>query len=224
MCVWRKMTRRPVIFFWNSGKYVQMGSQDLTWTHTALIWWCYFKQFSAGRLAALIAFQSPLFYHHHFRHTYIQSVSPPSVSFLSLGWEVSKKQFRSWAGGGLDCFRDILGLIDLFAFGWVMFSCCFPLTRWWWWASFFLVMLLFYFCSFVKHTQCWFWWSIELTLKETVFLFFPEIRRRYSTLGCIWMMAELLNPQLFSSPRSSLAKSFYPPILLLRLPHLHRVS
>ena len=36
----RKKARRLVILFWNSGKHVQRGSQDLTRTQAALIWWC----------------------------------------------------------------------------------------------------------------------------------------------------------------------------------------
>lgn len=56
------------ILFWNSRKHVQMGSYRLTHVYAALIRWCYFKQFSVGRLAALIAFQSPFFYHHPILH------------------------------------------------------------------------------------------------------------------------------------------------------------
>lgn len=127
-------------------------------------------------------------------------MSPPSVSFLSLSWEVSKMQFSSWARGGLDCFRDIIALIDLLAFRWVMFSSsCFPLTR----------VVLFSCClSFFVHF---------LLVKnnehspglEAVFLLSPGIGRGCSTVGCLWMMAELLSPQLFSSPRSSSAKASY---------------
>lgn len=77
-------------------------------------------------------------------------------------------------------------------------SSCFPLTR------VVLVVFLSLCIFFLSRTI-----SRVLAWKETVFLFSPGIRRGYSTLGCIWMMAELLSPQLFSSPRSSSAKASY---------------